>query len=213
LHEKDQKSVAYRRSLAWSLHKLATAYVAKGDVAKAIDNFDQALALRTALADEVSAVGDFKDELAGTELEYARLLADTGKDPKRAQDLAASAVKRVRALVASDPINNDNKETLTQALLAVGDVARATGDGGARTAALEEAVHLADDIAKRTANVRWPGYQAEGLAGLADMATARGDAKTATANWKRVRELLEPLAASKHLSAARKALLDKAHGK
>jgi hypothetical protein len=50
----------------------------------------------------------------------------------------------------------------------------------------------------------WPGYLAEAHAGLADLGQG------ANAEWKKVRDLLEPLAKANRLPAPRAALLDRA---
>ncbi len=208
LATKDQKSVPYRRSLAWSFHKLANAYVLKGDLAQATDMYEQTLALRGKLASEATSINGFKNELASTEIAFGRILV--AKDAKRAGELVAQGLKRARDLVAADPINNEGKETETQALLATAELARVRGDAAAREAALTEAIALTAEVAKHTANVRWAAYQAEALVGLAELAAARGDGKTASASWKAVRELLQPLADGKRLAWVKQPLLDRA---
>ncbi|MCX5744395.1 MAG: hypothetical protein NT062_18045, partial [Proteobacteria bacterium] len=84
------------------------------------------------------------------------------------------------------------------------------GDLAAREAALLDARALCELAMKHTANVRWIGYLAEIDAGLADLATARGDVKGARAAWTLVRDLLEPLAKDGRLSWTRKPLLERA---
>ena len=121
------------------------------------------------------------------------------RDAKRGNELIASGVARARALVQADPINLDPKQTLVQGLIALGR----TGEHAAREAALTEGVSTAEvAMARAPQSVEWPGYLAEAHAGLADLG--------ASAEWKKVRDLLEPLAKSSRLPAARAALLDRA---
>ena len=56
-------------------------------------------------------------------------------------------------------------------------------------------------------NAEWPGWVAEVHAGLAEVAP---DPRTAAAEWKKVRDLLEPLAKAGRLPAPRLPLLDRA---
>jgi hypothetical protein len=117
-------------------------------------------------------------------------------------------VKHARDLVENDAVNVEWKETLTQALIARGTLAKATNDRAARVAALDEARVLAEAQALRAPqNAHWPGYVAEIHSGLAEAAP---DAKTAAAEWKIVRDTLEPLAKAKRLPGYRKALLERA---
>jgi len=196
LAAKDPQSVPYRRMVAFSFHKLAGAYVHENgaDLKKAYDLYEKALAIRDKLAGESAAAGDFKDELASTEVLLGRLLAT--RDPRRAAELIDSGLKRSKVLADTDPINNMYKETQTQGLLAKAALAKAQGQKQAQTAALEGARAMCESAMKRTENVRWTGYLAEVFGELGD--------------WKLVRELLEPLAADGRLSWTRKALLERA---
>jgi serine/threonine protein kinase len=212
LVDRDAKSVAYRRSIAWSYSKLARAFTLDGELVKAIASHEQALAWRQQLVAEAPSQGGFKNELASTEVELSRLLAT--KDGKRAEELIKQGTARARMLVVGDMINNEWKETLTQGLLAQAELARARGDAKTRGAALTEALGVADDAASRSPqNAHWPGYVAEIHLGLAEVAAAVGDANTATAEWKRVIEILEPLATAGRLPAPRKRLLDRARAR
>jgi tetratricopeptide (TPR) repeat protein len=212
LVDRDAKSVAYRRSIAWSYSKLARAFTIDGDDAKAVDAHEQALAWRQQLVAEAPSQGGFKNELASTEVELGRLIA--GKDAKRAEQLITQGIGRARMLVVGDMINNEWKETLTQGLLAQAELARARGDTKTRGAALAEALGVAEGAATTSPqNAHWPGYVAEIHAGLAEVAAATGDAKTATAEWKRVLEILEPLAKAGRLPAPRKPLVDRARAR
>ncbi|HEX2686684.1 MAG TPA: serine/threonine-protein kinase [Kofleriaceae bacterium] len=205
----DPRSAPYRRSVAWSHTKLANAYADKHDLPRAIDAHEQALVLRTKLVDESPGQGAFRNELASTEVALGKLLA-TG-DPTRSKRLIESGLARSRALVASDSINNEWKETLTQGLLAEADAAGATSDAKLRDAALSEALAVARGAAARAShNVHWPGFLAEIHAGLAELAIGRGDPTAAAAEWRLVRDLLEPLASAHQLAAQRKGLLDRA---
>ena len=65
-------------------------------------------------------------------------------------------------------------------------------------------------MARARDNVHWPGYLAEAHVGLAELAIASGDTKGAAAAWKRVRDLLDPLATAGRLPAPRRPLLDRA---
>lgn len=206
---RDPKSVAYRRSVAWSHTKLANAFELDGRSQTALDAYEQALALRTQLVAESPSQGGFKNELASSEIALGRLLA--AREPKRAEQLVAQGIARARMLVAGDTINNEWKETLTQGLLAQAELARVRGDLRTHGTLLREALAVAEDAAaKSPQNAHWPGYLAEIHAGLAEVAAATGDRKTATAEWKRVLELLEPLDKASRLPAPRKPLLERA---
>ncbi len=203
LVDKDPTSVAFRRSYAWAFAKLATSALQRGEAARAIDLDEQALVLRRQLVLDSPANGGFKNELASTEIALGPLVV--ARDAKRGAALIASGLARARALVQGDPINLEWRETLTQGLIALG---RAPGDHAARLAALDEAVATADDAMRRAAqNVQWPGYLADAHGGLAELATERA---VAAAEWKKVRELLEPLALAGRLPAPRIPLLDRA---
>ena len=206
---KDPRSAPYRRSVAWSYTKLANAYTYKNDAPRAIAAHEEALALRRQLVDESPGQGGFRNELASTEAALGKLLA-VG-DPKRSKQLLGDGLARSRALVASDAINNESKETLAQGLLAEAEAARLTSDATTRERALSEALVIAVDAAERAQhNVHWPGFLAEIHAGLAELASARGDRRAAAAAWKAARDALEPLAAAGRLTAQRKLLLDRA---
>jgi serine/threonine protein kinase/tetratricopeptide (TPR) repeat protein len=203
---KEPTSAVFRRSLAWAFSKLANGYVVKADLAAAIDWHEQALELRTKLVAESPSQGAFKNELASTEVEFGKLL--TVRDPKRGGELVEAGIKRARILVDGDAINNEWKETLVQGLLARAAIAKARGDAKVRAASLTEAQGVAEDAQKRApTNAHWPGYLAEIHAGLAEVAP---DPTTAAAEWKAVRELLEPLAKAGRLPAPRLHLLDRA---
>jgi tetratricopeptide (TPR) repeat protein len=205
LLDADPKSVPYRRSLAFSYIKLA----ATAAPAQAIDLQEQALVIRQQLVVDSPAQGGFKDELSSTEAELGRLLAS--HDAKRAGELVDRAIERQRALVDADPINNAWKQTLVQALLA-----RATLQAGSpdRVATLALAQEFATEAARRAPeSAYWPGMLAEVHVGLAEAATAKGDAKTATAEWKAARDLLEPLSQAGRLPAQRATLLARARAR
>jgi serine/threonine protein kinase/tetratricopeptide (TPR) repeat protein len=206
---KDPRSAPFRRSMAWSHTKLGNAYTEKGDVAHAIEAHEQALALRTRLVDESPGQVSFRNELASTEVALGKLIAVS--DPGRSKQLIDTGLTRSRALVAGDPLNNEWKETFTQGLIGQADAARATNDARTREAALTEALAVARDAAERSQhNVHWPGFLAEIHAGLAELASARGDRPAAAAAWRVTRDLLEPLAQANRLAAQRKALLERA---
>jgi tetratricopeptide (TPR) repeat protein len=206
---KDPRSAPFRRSVAWSHTKLANAYADKADVPRAIEAHEQALALRQKLVEESPGQGGFRNELASTEAALGKLLAATA--PARSQQLIEAGLARSRVLVASDPINNESKETLAQGLIAAADAARARNDARARQAALAEALGVARDGAEHAPhNIRWPGLLAEIHAGLAELASARGDRPSAATEWHAARDLLEPLAKANRLAARRRALLDRA---
>jgi tetratricopeptide (TPR) repeat protein len=212
LVDRDAKSVAYRRSIAFSYAKLANAFTIDGDTAHALEAHEQALATRQQLVAEAPSQGGFKNELAKTEVELGRLLA--ARDGKRADELIKQGIARARMLVAGDTINNEWKETLTQGLLAQAEAARVRGDHKGRGAVLTEALTVTEDAAaKSPQNAHWPGYVAEVHLGLAEVAAATGDGKTAAAAWKRVLEILEPLAKASRLPAPRKPLLDRARAR
>jgi tetratricopeptide (TPR) repeat protein len=206
---KDPRSAPFRRSVAWSYTKLANAYAYKNDAPRAIEAHEEALALRRQLVDESPGQGGFRNELASTEAALGKLLAVS--DPKRSKQLIADGLARSRALVAADAMSNEPKETLTQGLLAEAAAARMTNDATTRERALSEALAIARAAADRAPhNVHWPGFLAEIHAGLAELASARGDHRAAAAAWKAAREALEPLATAGRLTAHRKALLDRA---
>jgi tetratricopeptide (TPR) repeat protein len=203
LAEQDPKSVPYRRSLAFSYAKLASAAAQAGNPQQAIELQEQALALRQQIVAESPSQGGFKDELSSSEAELGRLLA--AKDPKRANELVDKAVERERMLVDGDPINNAWKQTLVEALLARATLQRGTP---ARRETLALAQDIANEGARRAAqNAQWPGLLAEIHEGLAEAAP---DAKTAAAEWKAVRDLLEPLAKAHRLPASRLPFLARA---
>jgi len=188
LVDSDPKSVAFRRSYGNCFPKLAEAYVAKGNPAAAIEQHEQSLAIRKKLVDEAPAQGDFKNELASTEIELGKLLVT--RDPKRATELITSGLSLARTLIANDPNAIEWKETLARGLLAQGLI----GDSAARKASFEEARATAEDaVARSPANVIWPGYLAEAFIGLGETAKAHA--------------LLEPLAKTGRLPATRLALL------
>jgi tetratricopeptide (TPR) repeat protein len=202
LADSDPKSVPYRRSLAFSYAKLAEA---ETNPSKAIALHEQALALRQQIVAESPAQGAFKDELSASEADLAVLLAT--RDAKRAAELVDHAIERQRALVDADPINNGWKETLVQALLARAALQTAAD----RLATLALAEEVATEAAHRAPkNARWPGWLAEVHVALADAAAAKGDARTAAAEYKAARELLEPLAKDGRLPAQRAPLLARA---
>ncbi|HVK83321.1 MAG TPA: serine/threonine-protein kinase [Kofleriaceae bacterium] len=202
----DPRSAPFRRSVAWAHAKLAAAYEVKGDVANTLASHAAALALREALVQESPAHTGFRNELASTQIAYGTALAS--RDPARAKQLIDAGLGHARALVTGDPINFEWKESLTQALLAQAAVSKLAGDRPARRAALDEAKELAVAAAARAPqNAHWPGYVAEIHAALAELAP---DAKAAAAEWKVVRDALEPLAAAKRLPAYRKSLLERA---
>jgi len=200
----DASSVAFRRSYAFALAKLGATYVQKGEAQRAIDMHEQALELRKQLVLDSPANSSFKNELAATEVALGPLVM--ARDAKRGGDLLVAGVARARALVQGDPINLDQRETLVQGLLALGR----TGDHAARQTALAEAVSTAEEATRRTPqNVQWPGYLAEAHAGLAELATGAA----ATAEWKKVTGLLEPLATAGRLPALRMPLLAQARAR
>jgi tetratricopeptide (TPR) repeat protein len=209
LVDADAKNVAYRRSVAFSYYKLGIAFALQGNHAQAVDAHDQALALRKQLVAESPGQGAFKNELAWSEGRLGRLLATS--DPKRAATLIKSALDRSRMLVAGDSINLELKDALVEGLIASAMLAKATGDETARAAVLNEALGIASAAAATAKqNANWPFFLAEIHAGLAEHAAATGDAKTAAAEWKAVREALEPLAAADRLAVGRKPLLERA---
>ncbi len=206
LVDKDAQSVAFRRSFAWSYAKIATAYVIKGDLPRALDAHEQALEIRQKLVTESPSQGSFKDELASTEVELGKLVAP--RDAKRGAELIENGLGRARTLVAGDPINLDWQETLTQGLLAKATAAKLAGDPKTRQAVLAEALTTSEGAMHHAPqNAEWPGWVAEVHAGLAEVAP---DPRTAAAEWKKVRDLLEPLAKAGRLPAPRLPLLDRA---
>jgi tetratricopeptide (TPR) repeat protein len=204
-----KKSVPLRRATAWSYAKLANAFFAKNDLQRALDAHEQALALRSAIVAESPSQGDFKNELASTEIELAKLVA--ARDGTRTSELLDDALARARSLVANDQINNEFKETLVQALVARAIVFKLRGDVAIRRAALDEALVLATEGARRSpTNWHWGGHLAEIRIERAELARDLGDAKTAAAEWQHARDVLEPMAKAGRLPAPRKPLLDRA---
>jgi tetratricopeptide (TPR) repeat protein len=207
----DPRSAPYRRSVAWSHTKLGNAYAERGDLIQAIDAHEEALVLRTKLAEESPGQGGFRNELAATELTLGRLLAT--RDPVRGKQLIDAGLTSSRALAAADPINNDLRETLVVGLLAQADAARVNHDDPLGDAALTEALAVAragTDAAPD--NVHWAGYLADVHAGLAELATVRGERLGAVLEWKAVRDVLSPLAKAGRLSIQRTQLLARARG-
>jgi tetratricopeptide (TPR) repeat protein len=207
----DLKSAPFRRSLAWSYTKLAGAHLSRRDLPGAIDAHEQALALRAKLVEESPGQSGYRNELASTELALGKLIA--ALDPPRGRRLIDAGLARSRALVAADPINHEWKETLTRGLLAEAELSRSAATAKRGEAALAEALAIARGPMSTTSgarNVRWPGLLAEVHAGLAELATARGDGRTAAAAWQAVRDTLEPLARARRLSAQGIVLLERA---
>jgi len=199
------KNVPYRRSLAWSQAKLGNAYLNTADLARATAAHEQALAIRVALVNEAPKHTGFRNELASSEIALGKLHAV--KNGKAGTELVRSGLARARLLVAADPINHEWKETLAQGLIAAAEVAKLTGDVAARKIALSEALAIATTTAAAAPqNAQWPVFLAEVHGGLAEIS----DPKTAAAEWKAVRDLLEPLAKAGRLYALRKPLLDRA---
>ena len=187
LVDAEPKSVAYRRSFA-SCSRSSPTRTSRKAIRRRDRAQEQALAIRTSLVAEAPAQGDFKNELASTEIELGKLLV--ARDPKRAGTLIASGLARARALIANDPDAVEWKETLTQGLLAQGLI----GDPAARKAAFDEARETSQRaVARSPQNVVWPGYLAEAYIGLGDPAKAHA--------------VLEPLAKAGRLPAKRLALL------
>ena len=198
------KNVPYRRSLAWSHAKLGNAYTLKNELGKSTTAHDQALALRVALVNEAPKHTGFRNELASTEIALGKLTAL--KNPKAGAELVRSGVARARVLVAADPINHEWRETVTQGLLATAEVAKLSADPVARKAALTEALAIATQTAAAAPhNAQWPVFLAEIHGGLAEV-----EPRNAAAEWKAVRDLLEPLAKAGRLFAMRKPLLERA---
>jgi tetratricopeptide (TPR) repeat protein len=205
LVDSDAKSVPYRRSIAWSYSKLAGAFMQQGNDKLGLDAHEEALRIRQQLVDESPSQGSFKNELASSEVELGRLLAT--RDGKRSEALIKQGITRARMLVAGDMINNEWKETLTQGLIAQ---ATSVSDPVQRGVILIEALGVAQQAAERAPqNAHWPGYLAEIHAGLAELAAGRGDRKSATAEWKLARDILEPLASQGRLPAQRRSLLER----
>ncbi len=205
LVDSDAKSVAYRRSIAWSYAKLARAFILEGDDKDGIGAHEEALRIRKQLVEESPSQGGFKNELASSEVELGKLLAT--RDPKRSLALITAGITRARMLVDGDSINNEWKETLTQGLIAQAVAARTVD---VRAAALREALGVASQATQRAAqNAHWPGYLAEIHIGLAEVAAAAGDGKTAKAEWRLAREILEALDRDGRLAAPRRPLLER----
>jgi len=205
----DPRSAPYRRSVAWSHTKIGNAYAARNDLALAIDAHEEALVLRAKLAEEAPNQGGFRNELASTQLTLGRLLAT--RDTARSKQLIDAGLTLIHALVAADPINNDLKETLVLGLLAQAEAARVSHDAALRDAALTEALGVAvAGAAAAPDNIHWAGFVADVHAGLADLATSRGDRLAAALEWKEVRDVLEPLAKAGRLSVQRTTLLARA---
>jgi serine/threonine protein kinase len=196
------KNVPNRRSLAWSYAKLGNACVYKNAIPRAITEHERALELRAALVNEAPKHTGFRNELASTEIALGKL-----RGAKAGAELVRSGLDRARLLVAADPINHEWKETVTQGLLATADVAKLMADKPARLAALVEALAIATQASVAAPNnAQWPVFLAEIHGGLAEVS----DPREAAAEWKAVRELLEPLAKAGRLHALRKPLLDRA---
>jgi len=198
---KDAQSVAYA--------KLANAFVLKADPGRAQDAHEQALAIRRQLVIDSPANGAFKDELASTEIELGKLVAV--RDAKAGGELINAGLAQARSLVTSDPLNLDWKETFVRGLIAQARVARVASDTKTAQAALDEALATAEEAVHRSPqNVHWPGTLAEAHAGLAELATAAGNSHLAIGEWKKARDILEPLAKAGRLPAPRISLLDRA---
>ncbi|HEY4242599.1 MAG TPA: protein kinase [Kofleriaceae bacterium] len=212
LADENPTSAPFRRAAAWSYSKVGGALVLQVQLAgkplssvppEAIDDLRQARDTRQALVAGAPSQSLFKNELASSEVALGRVLAGA-----ESRELIALGLSRAHELVAADSANTDFKETLVQALLATSDLLHAAGDDRGRADPLREALAVAEAGRMRAPQaVSWPGYLAEIHAGLAAVATARGDARAAAAERRAVHELLEPLAAAHRLPAVRKSLL------
>ncbi|MEO8703568.1 MAG: protein kinase [Kofleriaceae bacterium] len=204
LSETNPKNVPYRRALAWSHAKLGGGHALKNDVPRAIEAHEKGLALRADLARESPGQTSFRNELASSQIALGRLLAT--KDPKRSTELVEQGLALARELFAGDPINNEWKETVTQGLLALADVAGLANNRERRRKTLDEALKLASAAAVAAPqNAHWPVFLAEIHTGFAEL-----DPGNAASERRAVRDLLEPLSQAKRLSATKKYLLDRA---
>jgi serine/threonine protein kinase/tetratricopeptide (TPR) repeat protein len=218
LARREPTHVPYPRAVAWAHVKLGNGHAYKHEVDRAIEEHERALEIRAKLAADAPAQVGFKNELASSEIILGRLLAQ--RDSKRAGDLVAAGLARARSLVIADAISQEWKRTLVQGLLATAELARVSTkqqqpptpqQQATRKAALTEALALAEAAAARVPdNVHWAGFVAEAQVGLAELATATGDARGAAAAWKAARDRLEPLAAKGRLPATRRPLLERA---
>jgi tetratricopeptide (TPR) repeat protein len=209
LAKREPTHAPYARAVAWAYAKLGNGHAYRHEPDKAIEAHERALELRARLAADAPAQVGFKNELASSEVTLGQLLAP--RAGKRAGELVAAGLQRARELVAADGITHEWKRTLVQGLLAQAELARASAQPAVRKAALAEALAISAAAAERTPqNVHWAGFVAEAHAGLAELAAAAGDARSAAAAWTAVRDRLEPLAAAGRLPAPRKVLLDRA---
>lgn len=200
------KNVPYRRATAWSYLKLGNSHTLKKNPERAIEAHGRAHELRAQLVTESPGQSGFRNELASSEIALGKLLA--ARDGKRSRELIDNGLARARGLVAGDAINNEWKETLVQGLLARADAAKLANDRPARREALAEAFRIAKATSDASPlSVHWAAFLAEIHAAQAEVAP---DPRAAAAEWKAVRDLLEPLATAKRLSALRKELLERA---
>ncbi len=209
LAQRDPKSAAYRRGEAWANHKLANVYALRGDVTRSLELHERVLPRRAKLAADSPVHTGYSNELASTEVTMGRVLA--ARDPARATMLVAQGLERARALAATDPVSNEWKETVTQGLLARAEVERVAGRLQPWRDALVEAKSVAESAAQKAPrNWLWPGFLGEIHAGLAELASARGDRPAAILAWAQVVGYLAQLEQKGQLPAPRRALLARA---
>jgi tetratricopeptide (TPR) repeat protein len=207
LVQREPTSVPFRRTLAGSYAKLSRARELAGDVPRALEAANQALALRQLLFKDAAVEGGLKSELAASEIAVGRLTM--ARDPIAASASITSGAQRARELANNDPSNFEWKQTVIDGLLAQAAVAAVTKDRDGRASALADALVLANDAAHlATDNTTWPGYVAQVQVERAADAVHAGDAAGAAAARKAARDVLAPLAKDGRLSAQAVRLYD-----
>jgi tetratricopeptide (TPR) repeat protein len=208
---RDPKNVAWRRSLGFSCAKLGAAFAQTGERDKSLAMYQQALEVRQTLSETSPSHVGLRNELASAQLALGRALQRT--DKTRAVKLVTQSLEISRGLVASDPHNNEWKETCVSGLLVLARIAHTDGDRPGERALLREAETIAQAaLTAASQNAFWPAYLAEIHLTFADLDLLETppDQTSATEHFAAARALLEPLERAKTLPASRKAMLQRA---
>lgn len=208
---RDPKNVAWRRSLGFSCAKLGAAFAQTGERDKSLAMYQQALEVRQTLSETSPSHVGLRNELASAQLALGRALQRT--DKTRAVKLVTQSLEISRGLVASDPHNNEWKETCVSGLLVLARIAHTDGDRPGERALLREGETIAQAaLTAASQNAFWPAYLAEIHLTFADLDLLETppDQTSATEHFAAARALLEPLERAKTLPASRKAMLQRA---
>jgi serine/threonine protein kinase/tetratricopeptide (TPR) repeat protein len=214
LVKRNAKNDVWKRLLAWSTVKLAQLYSmrkASGDAARVLAAQEEALQLRTELVANAPSNAGLKNELASSHINLARALsASSGAQSDRVTQLFAKGVELAQALVDSDPVNTEWKETLVSGLYGQGNAANAAKDSPAARKALEQGIRISEGvIAAAPDSAYWRGTLAELLDALAVTDLAEGKPEDANVHRRAAYAELQPIADAGRLPAYRKPLYNR----